>query len=304
MDIPVRNESAVKIAAMRPARKALIKPRTAFAAAIFSLLVAVSFTMIFPYFWMVMNSFKTKLFFYTNPYALLPDPFTIETYQNALDVGNIGRYLGNSAMYAVIVVAAQLLLNSLCAYAFARLQFPGRDLLFVMVLSSMMLPGAVTLIPSFLIVNALGLVGRNAGAAGSVLAVVLPSFAGAFGIFMLRQFFLNIPRELEDAAIVDGANLPTVYWRIILPLSKPALLTLGLLVFLAEWNSFIWPLIVLNDSDFYTVTIGINLFRQEGSAEWPNIFAGSVAATFPIVLLFLIAQRHIIGGISLSGLKG
>lgn len=304
MATELSEKAAPEVAVALATRRALIKPSTVFAAAIFTLLVLVAFTMIFPYFWMVVNSFKTRMVFYTQPYALIPRPFSVESYTFALTVGKVGRYLFNSGLYAVIVVTAQLLFDSLCAYAFARLKFPGRDLLFMLVLSSMMLPGAVTLIPSFLIVNALGLVGRETGAAGSVLAVVLPSLAGAFGIFMLRQFFMNIPRELEDAAVVDGANLFTIYWQVILPLAKPALLTLGLLVFLAEWNSFIWPLIVLNDSELYTVTVGINLFRQEASTQWPNLFAGAVAATFPIVVLFLITQRYIIGGISLSGLKG
>ena len=297
----VREKSIPTIGAPR---RPLVWPRFIFTASIFTLLVVVSASMIFPYVWMTINSFKEKFFFYTNPYTLIPDPFTIETYADALGPGMVGRFLFNSALYACMVVTAQLLINSLCAYAFARLEFPGRDVLFVLVLASMMLPGAVTLIPSFLVVNAFGLIGGNAGAAGSVLAVVLPSFAGAFGIFMLRQFFLNIPKELEDAAIVDGAGLLTTYWRIIMPLAKPALLTLGLLVFLSEWNSFIWPLIVLNNTELYTVTIGINLFRQEATTEWPRVFAGSVAATLPIIVLFLITQRYIIGGISLSGLKG
>jgi multiple sugar transport system permease protein len=132
----------------------------------------------------------------------------------------------------------------------------------------------------------------------------VPSFAGAFGIFLLRQFFLNIPREMEDAALIDGAGLFTIYWRIILPLSKPVLITLGVFTFLSEWNSFVWPLIVLSDSKKYPITVGISLFQDMNSTDWPMVFAASTLVSFPVIVLFFFAQKYVIGGISLSGLKG
>ena len=160
-----------------------------------------------------------------------------------------------------------------------------------------MLPGSVTLIPNFLVAHYLGLTNTYFG-------VVMPSFAGAFGIFLLRQFFLNIPKELGDAALIDGAGFFSIYWRIMLPLTKPALITLGIFVFLSQWNNFVWPLIVLSDWKKYPITVGIALFRDMNATDWPQVFAASTAVSFPVILLFFISQEYIVGGISLSGLKG
>jgi multiple sugar transport system permease protein len=206
-------------------------------------------------------------------------------------------YVVNSFLYAAVVLVAQLFINSLAAYAFARVDFPGREMLFLAVLATLMLPGSVTLIPTFLIAHKMSLTNTFWG-------VVLPGFVGAFGIFLLRQFFLNIPRELEQAARIDGCGFFGIYWRIMLPLAKPAIITLGVFIFLSEWSSFVWPLIVLSDWKKYPVTVGIALFRDVNSTNWPAVFAGSTIVSFPIIFLFLIAQKYIIGGISLSGLKG
>ena len=195
------------------------------------------------------------------------------------------------------VLIVQLFIDSLAAYSFARVDFPGRETLFLAVLATLILPGSVTLIPTFLIAHGLGLTNTFTG-------VVLPGFAGAFGIFLLRQFFLNIPRELEDAARIDGSGFFGTYWRIMLPLAKPAMVTLGVFIFLNEWSSFVWPLIILSDWKKYPVTVGIALFRDVNQINWPAVFAGSTIVSFPIIILFVLAQEYIIGGISLSGLKG
>lgn len=264
---------------------------------IYALLILLAFSMIFPYLWMLANSFKSRTDFFTNPYGLIPMPPTLSTYQDALTIGRMNVYMLNSLLYAGVVLVVQLFINSLAAYAFARVEFPGRETLFLAVLATLMLPGSVTLIPTFLIAHALGLTNTFWG-------VVLPSFASAFGIFLLRQFFLNIPRELEDAARIDGSGFFGTYWRIMLPLARPALVTLGVFTFLSEWSSFVWPLIVLSDWKKYPVTVGIALFRDVNTVDWPSVFAGSTIVSFPIILLFIIAQNYIIGGISLSGLKG
>jgi ABC-type glycerol-3-phosphate transport system permease component len=266
-------------------------------ATVYVVLVALAIVMLFPYVWMISNSFKPRDHFYTNPYAIIPEVVTLSTYAQALTIGRVGVYLQNSAIYAAAVVVAQLLIDSLAAFAFARLRFPGRDALFALFLSTMMLPFSVLLIPSYLLIRSMGLT-------NSYLGVVLPGFAGVFGIFLLRQFFLNIPAELEDAARIDGAGLLMIYARIILPLAQPALITLGVFLFMAEWSAYLWPLIVLNDWNKYPITVGIALYRDMSNIEWTNVFAASTLASFPVVALFVLAQRYIIGGINLSGMKG
>lgn len=278
-------------------RLLLIATRRSFTIIVYVLLIALAFSMIFPYLWMLANSFKSRTDFFTNPYSVIPMPPTLSTYFAALTIGRMGVYLGNSILYAAAVLIVQLLIDSLAAYSFARVDFPGRETLFLAVLATLMLPGSVTLIPTFLIAHGLGLTNTFTG-------VVLPGFAGAFGIFLLRQFFLNIPRELEDAARIDGSGFFGTYWRIMLPLAKPAMVTLGVFIFLNEWSSFVWPLIILSDWKKYPVTVGIALFRDVNQINWPAVFAGSTIVSFPIVILFVLAQEYIIGGISLSGLKG
>jgi len=275
----------------------LAATRRSFIIFVYVLLIALAFSMIFPYLWMLANSFKSRTDFFTNPYSVIPMPPTLSTYYDALTIGRMGVYLGNSILYAAAVLVVQLLIDSLAAYSFARVNFPGREALFLAVLATLMLPGSVTLIPTFLIAHGLGLTNTFTG-------VVLPGFAGAFGIFLLRQFFLNIPRELEDAARIDGSGFFGTYWRIMLPLAKPAMVTLGVFIFLNEWSSFVWPLIILSDWKKYPVTVGIALFRDVNQINWPAVFAGSTIVSFPIVILFVLAQEYIIGGISLSGLKG
>ena len=278
-------------------RLLLIATRRSFTIIVYALLIALAFSMIFPYLWMLANSFKSRTDFFTNPYSVIPMPPTLSTYYDALTIGRMGVYLGNSILYAAAVLVVQLFIDSLAAYSFARVDFPGRETLFLAVLATLMLPGSVTLIPTFLIAHGLGLTNTFTG-------VVLPGFAGAFGIFLLRQFFLNIPRELEDAARIDGSGFFGTYWRIMLPLAKPAMVTLGVFIFLNEWSSFVWPLIILSDWKKYPVTVGIALFRDVNQINWPAVFAGSTIVSFPIVILFVLAQEYIIGGISLSGLKG
>ena len=275
----------------------LAATRRSFTIIVYALLIALALSMIFPYLWMLANSFKSRTDFFTNPYSVIPMPPTLSTYYDALTIGRMGIYLGNSLLYAAAVLIVQLLIDSLAAYSFARVDFPGRETLFLAVLATLMLPGSVTLIPTFLIAHGLGLTNTFTG-------VVLPGFAGAFGIFLLRQFFLNIPRELEDAARIDGSGFFGTYWRIMLPLAKPAMVTLGVFIFLNEWSSFVWPLIILSDWKKYPVTVGIALFRDVNQINWPAVFAGSTIVSFPIIILFILAQEYIIGGISLSGLKG
>lgn len=264
---------------------------------IYLVLISLALAMIFPYYWMVVNSVKGTRGFTADPNSLIPKTISLESIRYVWGGGKIAVYLKNSLMYAAIVVAVQSLFNSMAAYAFARVQFPGREALFLTVLATMMLPYSVLLIPTYLIVWRLGM-------ANTVAGVVVPGFASAYGIYMLRQFFLNIPFELEDAARIDGCSRLRIYWQIILPLAQPALVTMALFIFISEWSSFIWPLVVLSDADKYPITVGLSLFRDENWLYWDRTFAASLFATAPLIFLFALGQRYIIGGISLTGIKG
>lgn len=264
---------------------------------VYLLLILLALAMLFPYYYLVINAFKGTRGFAADPYSLIPKTFTLESIIYAWDVGRINVYLRNSAFYASIVVVVQTLINAMAAYSFARVQFPGRNVLFLGVLATMMLPYSVLLIPTYLIVWSLGL-------ANTVYGVVIPGFASAYGIFMLRQFFLNIPFELEDAARIDGCSRVRIFFQIILPLAQPALVTIAIFTFIGEWSSFLWPLVVLSNNKLYPITVGIALFRGEHSLYYDRVFAASLLATFPLLIIFFLGQRYIIGGISLTGLKG
>lgn len=264
---------------------------------VYILLILLALAMLFPYYYLVINAFKGTRGFAADPYSLIPKTFSLESIVYAWDVGRINVYLRNSALYASIVVVVQTLINAMAAYAFARVQFPGRNALFLGVLATMMLPYSVLLIPTYLIVWSLGL-------ANTVYGVVIPGFASAYGIFMLRQFFLNIPFELEDAARIDGCSRMRIFFQIILPLAQPALVTIAIFTFIGEWSSFLWPLVVLSNDKLYPITVGIALFRGEHSLYYDRVFAASLLATFPLLIIFFLGQRYIIGGISLTGLKG
>jgi len=264
---------------------------------VYFLLILLAIAMLFPYYYLVINAFKGTRGFAADPYSLIPKTFSLESIIYAWDVGRINVYLRNSAFYATIVVVIQTLINAMAAYAFARVQFPGRNVLFLGVLATMMLPYSVLLIPTYLIVWSLGL-------ANTVYGVVIPGFASAYGIFMLRQFFLNIPFELEDAARIDGCSRARIFFQIILPLAQPALVTIAIFTFIGEWSSFLWPLVVLSNNKLYPITVGIALFRGEHSLYYDRVFAASLLATFPLLIIFFLGQRYIIGGISLTGLKG
>ena len=276
--------------------------------------------MVYPYAFMLGSSFKTRKEFAEDRQSLIPPRFQpgevlasmrgeesardwpgadwplYQNYVDAIRYGQIDRYLANSFIYAVLITSAQLFFNILAAYAFARMHFAGRDLLFALLLSTMMVPPAVLLVPNFLVVRDLGLV-------DTLWGILLPGFAGAFGVFLLRQAFLNIPAELEQAARIDGCGSWGILCNVILPLSKPALITLGLFTFMGAWNMFEWPLVVLSNQDYYPLTVGLSFFRAETSSDWPRIFAASAMGAAPLIALFLVAQRYLVGGISLSGMK-
>jgi multiple sugar transport system permease protein len=211
---------------------------------------------------------------------------------------------------AVMGVLSNLFLGSLAGYTFARLRFPANQFLFRMLLASMMIPGVVTMIPNYIILRSFPLAGGNDllgqggfGLLNSYWAVILPGAAGAFAVFMMRQFFLTLPSELGEAARIDGCGEFGIFWRVYFPLCKPALATLAIFTFHAGWNAFLWPLIVFNDPDMSTVQMGLQAFSYNRSTDYGPMMAGSVVVTLPMIVLFLYAQRYFTQGISFTGSK-
>jgi multiple sugar transport system permease protein len=252
--------------------------------------------MIVPYLWMITLSLKPPELTHTAPY-LFPMVFEWGNYSAAWSAAPFGRYYLNTAIMTAGIVGGQMIFSSLAAYAFARLRFPGREALFLIFLGTMMIPFHVILIPSYLIVQWLGWV-------DSYSALIVPRLVSAFGIFLLRQYYQSIPIELDEAALLDGSSRIGVWWRVMLPLSGPALATLGVFAFLFAWNDFLWPLVVTNNPDMRTVQLGLAMFQGRYGTQWTLLMAGAVTATLPTILAFLIGQRWFISSIAQSGMKG
>jgi multiple sugar transport system permease protein len=262
-------------------------------------LILVSIVMAAPLLWTLGTSLKQPGVIFTYPPQWIPNPVDWDNYRQLFLQLPMGLFLLNSFKIATIATIGQVISCAMAAFAFARLRFPARNLLFFILLATLMVPTHVTLIPTFFIMRWLGWIDTH-------YALTVPWWlGGAFGIFLLRQFFLNIPQELESAALMDGAGRFRIYWRIIVPLGKPAMIMLAVFLFIGQWNDFLWPLIVLSDWTKYPVTVGIALYQQQvNNYHWDYIFAASVFASAPLVILFMTAQRYIIGGIALTGLKG
>ncbi len=249
-----------------------------------------------PFLWMVLTSFKELGDILTYPPSWWPKVFILDNYVNAFQSAPFGRYYANSLFVALSVTLGQLLTCSMAAYAFARLKFRGRDVLFYLFIGTMMIPGQVTMIPAFMVLHWLGWI-------DSYPALIVPGLASAFGTFLMRQFFMTIPRDLDDAAAIDGCGKFALLWRIILPLSKPALATLAVFTFMGVFNDFLWALIVVSSEEMRTVQLGLAIFRDRYQTDWGQLMAASVVSTLPILIIFFFAQKYFIKGITLSGLK-
>jgi len=251
-----------------------------------------------PLFWMLSSSLKPEWQVLANPPVWLPNPPRWENYREALTYLPFGRYAINTLIISLGAIAGHVLSCTLVAYAFARLRAPGKDFLFLLVLSTLMLPYPVTMVPLFAIFNGLGWI-------DTFLPLIVPAFFGnAFYIFLLRQYFLTLPPELEDAARIDGANTLQVLWRVILPISTPALATVVIFTFQATWNDFLQPLIYLQDQSHYTLTLGLNFFRGSFQVNWAYLMAASLVVVLPVVIVFFFTQRLFIQGIAMTGMKG
>ncbi|MEZ4634472.1 MAG: carbohydrate ABC transporter permease [Caldilineaceae bacterium] len=252
-----------------------------------------------PFAWLLSSSLKLENDIFTFPPEWIPNPVRFQNYADALTYKPFGTYILNTLFIVVLNEIAIVGTASFCAYGFARIRFPGRDFWFAIVLSTMMVPYFVLMIPQFIIFTRLGWV-------DSFLPLTVPFFfgGGAFNIFLMRQFFRTLPEELADAARIDGCNEFMIYGRIMLPLAKPALTTVAIFTFLNGWNDFIGPLLYLSSPDKFTVAIGLATFRSVMRTRWDLLMAASTAMILPVVLLFFFAQRYFIQGIVLSGLKG
>lgn len=261
-------------------------------------LAAILFLM--PVAWMlVMSILPEHEIFQPIPHWIPQEP-TLQNFQELFkraEEAPVLRWFLNSVLVAGTGTVCYLLLTSMAAYAFSRLQFPGRNVLFLVVIATLIIPGQVTIIPVFLLLQKLHWF-------NTYYALIVPGLAGAFGVFLLRQFFLTIPKELEEAALIDGCKRAGIYWRVILPLGKPALATLAIFSFLGGWNDFMLPLIATNEIEMRTLPVGLTIFLGRYSMQYGLVMATAVIATLPVLVMFLLFQRHIIRGVVLTGLKG
>ena len=263
----------------------------------------------------IFTSFKTVQEINANPYGLIPQDWTFENYRTAWTSTPFGRYLMNSMIQSGIIVVCQVLFSILAAFAFTFLKFRGRDAMFYLILGSLMVPFQLTFIPSFLIVSSLPANCREVFGemavfcdqfgANSYFGLTVPFLASAFGVFLLRQFFLSLPKDLHDSAKIDGAGNFRFLWQIVVPLSRGAVSALTIFSFLGAWSQYLWPLIITNKQSMRTIQIGIRffLFDQERGVEWGPLMAGAVIVMLPTLILFLIAQRQLVQGIAMTGIK-
>ncbi|MCC2627353.1 MAG: sugar transporter ATP-binding protein [Thermomicrobiales bacterium] len=261
-------------------------------------LVAGGLFMLMPFIWMFSSSLKDQGAIFAYPPSLIPPATRWSNFRDILDVVPFGRYFSNSLFIAALSVVGQLLSCSMAAFAWARIPFFGRNVLFMTLMAALIIPPQVTLVPLFIMMNGVGWI-------DTYYPLILPFWlGGAFGTFLLRQFFLAIPRDLEDAAKIDGAGPWRIYWSIYLPLCKPALATVAIFTFLLQWNELLRPLIFLSTPEKLPLTVGLAALRSQYSTSWNLIMAGALISVIPVLVLFVFAQRYFVRGVTSSGLKG
>jgi multiple sugar transport system permease protein len=250
-----------------------------------------------PFLWMFLGSFKTQGELLRVPPTWLPEAPTRQNYTDLFNKANFPRYFLNSAVVAIAVTAGNLIFCSMVGYALAKLRFKGRTPLFVLVMGTLMVPGVVTFVPLFVLVT-------NAGLANSYPGLILPFLVSPFGVFLMRQFFSGLPDDLMDSGRVDGAGELGIFARIMLPLTRPALATLGILTFLGSWNNFLWPLVIAQTEEKYTLPVALALYSTGQNAQnFGLLMAGAVVVVVPVLVIFLAFQRHVTRGIAITGLK-
>ncbi|MEH6939310.1 carbohydrate ABC transporter permease [Bacillus sp. JJ664] len=252
--------------------------------------------MVLPFIWMFLTSLKTYAESIHVPPVIIPKDFQWENYKEVFTLLPFFKFMLNTLIVTVLRTAGQLFLCSLAAYAFARIEFPGRNVLFLVALSVLMVPGQVFLLPQYMIMVKLGWL-------NTLQAVVVPGLFSAFGTFLLRQFFMGLPKELEEAARLDGCNHFQIYWRVMLPLAKPGLVALGIFTTLWSWNELMWPMIVNSSPESMTLSVGLSSLQGQYLTNYPVLMAGSFLAIVPMLILFMILQKQFIEGIAITGGK-
>ena len=264
---------------------------------LYIVLILIAVIMVVPFLWMLSTSLKTQYDAVKIPPVWIPDPPQWENYVKLFTEQPMFQFMLNTIKIVFFVVLGQLFFSSLAAYSFARISFKGRNVVFFFYIATLMVPGQVTMIPTYLMFAKAGLTDNH-------LALILPAFFSAFGVFLLRQFFMSLPRELEESAEIDGCNPFMTYWRIMLPLVVPAMLTLGVFTLMNTWNDYMGPLIYLSSPEKYTMTLGIAYFKGVYTTQWNLVMAGSIVSVVPILIAYLCAQKYFIEGIAFSGVKG
>ena len=263
-------------------------------------MMILSFIMLYPFLWSMLSSFKTKTQLYGgNSLSLIPEPFTTENFKRLFEVLPFAKFTINSILLSTMIPLAMIIVASFTSYALARLEFKGRNLLFLLFIATMMVPGHVTLIPNYKIIVDMKLT-------NSYMAMLLPSVftaANAFNIFFFRQYFLSIPKDLENAAVIDGCSRVGVFLRIIMPNAKPAIATTAILSFRSVWNNFLWPMLVINDYDKMTLTVGLK-YLKEWEPNWAVLLAGATISTVPIILIYIVLQKQFMSANLGSGFGG
>lgn len=260
-----------------------------------SILIAV--VAMIPFLWMISTSLKEQYDTVKIPPVWIPNPPRWQNYVDLFTQQPMLQFMLNTIKIVFFVVLGQLFFSSLAAYSFARIKFKGRTVMFFFYIATLMVPGQVTMIPTYLMFAKVGLVDNH-------IVLILPAFFSAFGVFLLRQFFMSLPKELEEAAEIDGCNPFTTYYRIMLPLIVPAMLTLGVFTLMNTWNDYMGPLIYLTTPEKYTMTLGIAYFKGVYTTQWNLVMAGSVLSVIPILVAYLCAQKYFVEGIAFSGVKG
>lgn len=266
----------------------------------YAVLTLFGVTMILPFLWMVSTSLKEPQAIYTFPPKWIPEPMIFKAYLKVWKVVPFARFYFNSIFVAGCVTVGQVMTSAFAAYAFSRLRFPGRDKLFFGYLATLMIPYSVILVPQYVLMVYFRWI-------DTYKALILPAMFTAYGTFLLRQFFMTIPRDLEDAARIDGCSLFGIFWKVILPLSKPILATLTMFTALANWNNFIWPLVVAESVELKTLPIGLAYFQevyQYTQPDWALLMTGSLLAMLPLIILFIFTQKYFVEAIKLTGIKG
>lgn len=261
------------------------------------ILISGSLMMIVPFLWMISTSLKPADVTFVLPPKFIPDHITLINYKNVVNSFPIFRFLFNSIFISVTITLGQLLICSMAAYVFARIDFKGRDALFLIYLGTLMIPSQAILTPQYILMNYFGWV-------NTYKALILPGMFSAFGTFLMRQYFLTIPKSLEEAAFIDGASHLKVFFRIIMPLSKPGLATLTITSFMESWNSFLWPLIITSDDKHITLPLALTRMQGRWHTDYNSLMAGTLITVIPILIVYLLAQKQFIKGITMTGIKG